>query len=434
MKKYILFIVLTQLLAIVCLAQVEVKNPLCENRNNPLGLDVHQPMLSWQLISASRNTMQTAYEIRVAEKMEDLVKGKNLVWNTGKVLTDQSVHVPYAGSPLQSEKKYYWQVRIWDNTGKASAWSAMALWQMALLRTSDWKAKWIEPGYVEDTVMRPSPLFRKEFLANKKVVSATAYITAHGLYEAEINGQQVGDAYLTPGWTSYKNRLQYQVYDVKTLLKNGANAIGVTLGNGWYRGIIGFGNNINVYGKDIALLFQMNITYSDGSTDTVISNDSWKSSAGAIRYDEIYNGETIDVRKEKKGWTLPGYDDAKWSGVTIADYSKDVLLATYNEPVKKHETFKPVRIFKTPKGEQVIDFGQNLVGWVVVKVKGNAGDTITISHAEVLDKEGNFYTTNLREAKAQDNYILKGGEVETFEPHFTWHGFRFIKVEVIPTY
>ena len=364
--------------------------------------------------------------------MEDLVKGKNLVWNTGKVLTDQSVHVPYAGSPLQSEKKYYWQVRIWDNTGKASAWSAMALWQMALLRTSDWKAKWIEPGYVEDTVMRPSPLFRKEFLANKKVVSATAYITAHGLYEAEINGQQVGDAYLTPGWTSYKNRLQYQVYDVKTLLKNGANAIGVTLGNGWYRGIIGFGNNINVYGKDIALLFQMNITYSDGSTDTVISNDSWKSSAGAIRYDEIYNGETIDVRKEKKGWTLPGYDDAKWSGVTIADYSKDVLLATYNEPVKKHETFKPVRIFKTPKGEQVIDFGQNLVGWVVVKVKGNAGDTITISHAEVLDKEGNFYTTNLREAKAQDNYILKGGEEETFEPHFTWHGFRFIKVEGYP--
>jgi alpha-L-rhamnosidase len=210
------------------------------------------------------------------------------------------------------------------------------------------------------------------------------------------------------------------------------NAIGVTLGNGWYRGIIGFGNNINVYGSDIALLFQMNIKYSDGSTDSVISNESWKSSTGAIRYAEIYNGEIIDARKEKTGWTLPGYDDSKWSGIKVEDYSKDVLLATENEPVKKHETFKPVRIFKTPAGGQVIDFGQNLVGWVTIKVKGTAGDTITVSHSEVLTKEGYFYTANLREAKAQDNYILKGGEEETFEPHFTWHGFRYIKVDGYP--
>jgi alpha-L-rhamnosidase len=179
-------------------------------------------------------------------------------------------------------------------------------------------------------------------------------------------------------------------------------------------------------------LFQINITYSDGSTGFVISDDSWKSSAGQIRYNEIYNGETIDARDEKTGWALPGYDDAKWSGVTIADYSKDILIATQNEPVKKHEIFKPVRIFKTPAGDEVIDFGQNLVGWVQLKVKGNPGDTVTISHAEVLNKEGNFYTANLRYAKAQDKYILTGKEEETFEPHFTWHGFRFIKVEGYP--
>ncbi|HSQ44217.1 MAG TPA: family 78 glycoside hydrolase catalytic domain, partial [Ginsengibacter sp.] len=174
------------------------------------------------------------------------------------------------------------------------------------------------------------------------------------------------------------------------------------------------------------------ITYSDGSTGFVLSDGSWKSSTGEIRYDEIYNGETDDARDEKTGWTLPGYDDAKWSGVTVADYPKDILLATQNELVKKHETFKPIRIFKTPSGESVIDFGQNLVGWVQIKVKGNNGDTITISHAEVLDKEGNFYTANLRHAKAQDKYILKGKGEETFEPNFTWHGFRFIKVEGYP--
>ncbi|MGH2649054.1 MAG: family 78 glycoside hydrolase catalytic domain, partial [Ginsengibacter sp.] len=267
------------------------------------------------------------------------------------------------------------------------------------------------------------------FLTNKKIVSATAYITAHGLYEAAINGIRIGDAYLTPGWTSYNNRLQYQAYDVTNMLKQGNNAIAVTLGSGWYRGSLAWAANKNIYGKDIALLFQINITYADGSTDIITSDDSWKSSTGRIRYAEIYNGETDDATKEKNGWTLPGYNDSKWSGVNVADYSKDILVSTENEPVRKHETFKPIHIFKTPKGEQVIDFGQNLVGWVIVKAKGRPGDTITISHAEVLGKKGNFYTDNLRAAKAQDKYILKGTDEETFEPHFTWHGFRFIKVE-----
>jgi alpha-L-rhamnosidase len=303
---------------------------------------------------------------------------------------------------------------------------------MALLNTADWKALWIEPGYQEDSVMRPSPLFRKLFNVDRKIVSATAYITAHGLYEAWINGKRIGNDYLTPGWTAYKTRLQYQVYDVTGLVAMGKNAIGVALGNGWYRGIIGFSNNHNVYGKDISLLMQVDISYSDGTSESIITNQYWKSSTGSIRYSEIYNGETIDAREEKKDWTLPGYNDAAWSGVKEAVHPMKTLLATYNEPVRKKETFKPVRIFKTPKGEQVIDFGQNLVGWVTMKVRGNAGDRIVVSHSEVLDKAGNFYTTNLRAAKAQDTYILKGGEEETFEPHFTWHGFQFIKLEGYP--
>jgi alpha-L-rhamnosidase len=429
-KSYFLFLLL--ILSISSFAQPTVQNLLLENKINPIGIDVTMPSFSWQIISNNRNVMQSAYEIRVSDNMHSVTKNKDVTWSTGKISSDSSVHVAYKGKVLQPGKRYYWQVRVWDNKGKASAWSATAFWQMGLLNKDNWSAKWITPGYIEDSVNRPSPLFRKEFLSDKKIVSATAYITAHGLYEAQINGKRIGEAYLTPGWTSYKNRLQYQVYDVTSLLKNGLNAVGVALGNGWYRGIIGFGNNINVYGSDIALLFQLNIQYSDGTTDSVISNENWKSSTGAIRYAEIYNGETIDARKEKTGWTFPAYDDSKWSGVKVEDYSKDVLLATENEPVKKHETFKPVRIFKTPAGGQVIDFGQNLVGWVTIKVKGTAGDTITVSHSEVLTKEGYFYTANLREAKAQDNYILKGGEEETFEPHFTWHGFRYIKVDGYP--
>lgn len=425
MKRNLGFLVLILCLSFVSAAQLSVQNLLTENLFNPIGLDAKQPRFSWQLITGKRNAVQTAYEIKVTE-------GKSPVWNSGKVSGDQSVYVPYAGKELQSGKKYNWQVRVWDNNSKASPWSAPVSFQMALLNTADWKAKWIEPGYKEDSVMRPSPLFRKEFVSNKKIESATAYITSHGLYEAMINGHRVGDAYLTPGWTSYKNRLQYQTYDVTGLLQSGNNAVGVTLGSGWYRGIIGFSNSINVYGKDIALLFQLHIVYSDGTTQTIVSDDSWKSAPGAIQYAEIYNGETIDARQAKQGWLLPGYNDQNWSSVKVADFSLDNLIATYNEPVKQHETFKPVRIFTTPKGEKVIDFGQNLVGWVTLKVRGNAGDKITISHAEVLDKNGNFYTDNLREAKAQDTYILKGGEEETFEPHFTWHGFQFIKVDDYP--
>ena len=421
MRKLIL-IVLIQSSVIFCFAQLKVVNPLCENRTNPVGLDVTQPRFSWQLQSDRRNVKQAAYEITVAPHPSF----KAITWSSGKINSDQSVHVPYGGPALESGHSYYWTVKVWDDNGKMAG--ANAQWTMGLLNPGDWKAKWISPGFAEDTINRPSPIFRKEFSCGKKIKSATAYITGHGLYQASINGKRVGDAYLTPGWTSYNKRLQYQTYDVTNLLQQGNNAVGVVLGNGWYRGIIGFSNNKNVYGKDISLLLQMDIEFTDGTHQQIISDESWKSSTSSIRYAEIYNGETIDDRVEKTGWQNVGYNDAGWSGVQVMPFTKDVLIATYNEPVRKHETFKPVKIFTTPLGEHVIDFGQNLVGWVVVKAKGNSGDTITIQHAEVLDKNGDFYTENLRAAKATDHYVLKGGEEETFEPHFTFHGFRYIKI------
>jgi len=429
MKKLISLSVF-QLMVLLGFSQINVSQLLCNNLTNPIGVGVMHPDFSWQLTSQKRNVMQTAYEIRLGKNESGLKKNNGLLWSTHKIQNDQSVHINYEGSPLQSGKKYFWQVRVWDNYGNVSGWSTPAFFQMGLLNTDDWKAKWIEPGFL-DTVGQPSPMFRKQFSADRKIKSAVVYITAHGLYEAQINGHRVGVDYFTPGWTSYNKRLQYQEYDVTDLIKNGNNAIGVTLGSGWYRGHLAWDNNKNIYGKDISLLLQLSITYTDGSVKTVVSDESWKSTTGSVISSSIYDGETIDARLKKNGWTLPEYDDSQWSGVKIGNFANDNLVATINEPARKHETFKPVKIFTTPKGEKVIDFGQNLVGWVMLKVKGNAGDTVIIQHAEVLDKLGNFYTTNLRAAKATSTYILNGKGEEFFEPHFTYYGFRYIKVEGI---
>jgi len=403
-------------------AQVKVVNLLTENQTNPIGLDVQQPRFSWQLVSDQRNISQTAYEITISAS-------KGTAWKSGKIMSDRSVQVPYAGAALQSGKKYTWEVRVWDNNGKPSAWSELGSFQTALLSAADWNAKWIEADIVEDSINRPAQYFRKQFSTTKKIVSATAYITAHGMYEAQINGKRVGEAYLTPGWTSYNKRLQYQVYDVTGLLQNGANAIGVMVGNGWYRGFLAWSGNKDSYGKKTGVLMQLDINYTDGTTARIISDQTWKSSTGSVRYSEIYHGETIDAREEKAGWSTANYNDANWSGVKVQNYPNDNLLATYNEPVRKHETFKPLKIFTTPKGERVIDFGQNLVGWVILKANGKAGDKITIRHAEVLDKNGNFYIDNLRAANATANYFLSGKGEETFEPHFTFYGFRYIKID-----
>jgi alpha-L-rhamnosidase len=428
MKKLLLPIFFFQVIS-VCYSQLVVVETRCENLLNPRGVDKVQPALSWQISTPKRNAVQSAYEIRVGNSLASL--GKGTTWKSGKVQSDQSVFVKYAGQPLESGKTYFWQVRVWDQDGKASDWSAAANFQMGLLNATDWKAKWIQVGYKEDTVNQPSPMFRKEFKA-RKVLSATAFITSLGLYEASINGKRIGDAWLTPGWTSYSKRLQYQQYDVTALVNEGDNAIGVMVGNGWYRGFIGFGGQHNYYGKELALLFQLEITYADGTHETIVSDDSWKSATGSIVNSEIYNGETIDNRLGKPGWNRAGYSDVSWSGVKLRSDESPYLVATYNEPVRKQELIKGIKLITTPKGEKVIDFGQNVVGWVQMKVKGAAGEKVVLSHAEVLDKAGNFYVENLRPAKQQNTYILRGDNQETFAPHFTFQGFRYVRVEGYP--
>ncbi|MGD9931389.1 MAG: family 78 glycoside hydrolase catalytic domain [Mangrovibacterium sp.] len=431
MKKTIFLAIAFQCITSFLFAQISVSGLLVENKVNPVGISEMYPRLSWQLQSSKRNITQSAFEIRVSDDLNSLLKGTELIFHTGKIPSDQSVYVQFTGSTLKPGRKYYWQVRAWDQNDRMSRWSEPAFWVMGIMGPENWTAKWIESS-VREPENRPSPIFRKEFVTSKKVKLAVAFITARGMYEAEINGKRVGDICLAPGWTSYIKRLQYQTYDVTNLLLDGKNAIGVTLGNGWYRSNIGFDGKKNFYGENLSLLFQMQIIYTDGSVENVISDGSWHSSTGPIQYSEIYHGETYDARLEKTGWTMPGYNDTAWENIRLANYPVINLVATKNEPVRKREVFKPVKILTTPKGEKVIDFGQNLVGWVQMKASGNAGDQINIYHSEVLDKEGNFYTESLRSAKQKNTFILKGEGLEEFEPHFTWQGFRFIKVEGYP--
>lgn len=414
--------------------QLTAVSPRVENRTNPIGLDEEKPRFSWILDAGKRrNVKQSHYEIRVSTNEQNLEKGRSLIWSSGRTKSDQSIWVPYQGPALHPSTRYFWQVRVWDDSGQVSLWSEPAYWQTGLLNPENWKAQWIGLSYKEDSLHWPSPIFRKAFQTKQRVERATAYITAKGLYEGQINGKRIGDAYLTPGWTAYQHRIQYQAYDVTDLIKQGKNAVGVTLGSGWYRSYLGWETRREAYGKELALLFQLEIEYTDGTRELVVSNSSWKASTSSILDSEIYHGETVDARLEKTGWTLPDYNDRSWMSVGIKESGSVKIVATYNEPIKKQAQFVPKQIFTTPKGERIIDFGQNLVGWVEVKASGKTGSTISLLHAEVLDKDGNFYTDNLRSAKQRCSYILKGtGKVEVFEPHFTFQGFRYVKVVDFP--
>src|SRR5258706_2768693 len=423
---------ISQLVAASVRAQtLRVEGLKTEYQQNPIGIDVRAPRLSWRIDTDRRGTMQTAYQIRVATDSGSLARAP--LWDSGKVPSGSSIFRPYGGTATRSGTRYYWRVRAWDKEGRISPWSTPGFWETGLLDHGDWTAQWITPDLSEDTSRaNPSPMLRREFTLAPRVASARLYVTSLGLNLVDVNGQRVSDHLFRPGWTSYDKRLQYDTYDVTSLLRSGANAIAVTLGDGWYRGHLGFEGKRNNYGTRLGVLAQLVVRYSDGHTQVIGTDGQWKSSTGPILMSDIYDGETYDARLEKPGWSSAAYDDRAWRGVRTLNSVAAALIAPVGPPVRRMEELKPVRIIRTPAGETVFDLGQNMVGWVRLKVSGPAGTTVRLRHAEVLDKAGNLYTANLRDAAQAMRYILSGNGVEVFEPHFSFQGFRYVAIDGFP--
>jgi len=417
------------------LAQITVGGMRVEYLTNPIGIDVVQPRLSWRITSTARNTMQAAYQIQVDTSDARLARGANLLWDSGKVVSDTSVFVEYRGPATVARTRYYWRVRVWDTSGRASTWSPVAFWETGLLQPGDWTAEWITaPPTAADSLPSPSPFLRRAFRVGEAVRSARLYVTSLGLYEVYLNGQRVGDALFTPGWTSYRRRLQYQTYDVTALLRLGANVVGAILGDGWYRGNLGFFRQRNLYGRQLALLAQLEIRYQSGRTERVVSDGDWKAAAGPILNSDIYGGETYDARRELSGWTARGapYDDREWTRVGVLVYP-GALVASMSPPVRRVRELRPIAIRRAPSGEMLFDLGQNFTGWARLNVSGSPGTTVTLRFGEVLDRAGNLYTANLRAAAQTDRYTLSGKPREVYEPHFTFHGFRYVAVAGLPS-
>ncbi|WP_337103637.1 family 78 glycoside hydrolase catalytic domain [Paenibacillus sp. YIM B09110] len=393
----------------------------CEYKENPIGIDWSvTPRISWQLLSDERDCVQAAYRIQVAGGSSF----ENVLWDSGKLNSEQSIHVELNQLKLEARNRYYYRVQAWDAKGNGTDWSTAAFFETGLADASQWQAEWITaPQQLMPQEDDRLPQLRTFFEVNGRIASARIYVTALGLYELELNGERVGDHYFTPGWTSYWNRLQYQTYDVTGLLKDGENALGVLLGSGWYKGYLGFRQQKNIYGSNRALLLELHIRYEDGSEQHILSNDSWQAAESAILMSDIYMGEHYDARLELD-WTNRSQDG--WQQAVTINHSKDIIIAQENVPVTKIERLKPIELLATPKGELVLDMGQNMVGWLSFTVQGEAGRTVELVHAEVLDSEGNFYRDNMRTAEQRVRYTLKGGEKETYEPHFTFQGFRYV--------
>ncbi|KAF9695124.1 hypothetical protein EKO04_007186 [Ascochyta lentis] len=399
-----------------------------------LGVHETEPRISWTY-DCEQPFKQQSYNMEITDISST---GQPTTLFAQTIVSPQSTLVPWPlKSPLHSRQRIATRIKACSTTGEQTPWSAPSTLESGLLSTANWTAQRItRPKPRDPTTSHPELLFRRLFSIERAVASARLYVTAQGLYEAEINGSRVGDWFLAPGFTEYRQRLQYQTYDVSMLLRPGRNCIGVRVAEGWFNGRIGFeGGKRNIWGEGNALIAQLEVRLEDGSVQRVVSDDGWTVTEGPVRIAEIYDGEKYDATKEVLGWSLEDGGGGSWEKSRVLDPLPEgtALVAGYGEAVRRVEVVKPVQQITTPSGKTILDFGQNLVGYLRIKeVRGNAGHKITLKHAEVLDN-GELGTRPLRDCKATDEYTLKGSqEPETWEPRFTFHGFRYAQIDDWP--
>jgi alpha-L-rhamnosidase len=450
-------------------AKLSVSRLSCELAQNPVGIDAPRPRLSWILESRERAQTQTAYQILAATSENALKPGKADLWDSGKVSSDETVQIPYAGRTLRSAERCFWKVRLWDQDGKASGWSDPGRWEMGLLSEKDWEAKWI--GRTTNTNSQPAPLLRQAFAVKKDVRSARAYVCGLGYYELHLNGKKVGDRLLDPGFTRYDKRVLYSTYDVTDALNAGTNVLGAILGNGWYNV-----HTLAVWDFHKApwraapkLLLQLNIEYKDGSHEVIATDDTWRTSTGPVVFDSIYSGETYDARECKPGWDTAGYDDSKWEQAALVDAPKGKLRAEAMPPIRAASVagskaprssayFEAKKITEPTPGVFVCDFGQNMAGFAelssqfVVRILGSLTHgaanpaTITLKYGERLDDKGSLDRSDIQKHVLKldtnqtfqtDTYVLDshlatptGDYLEI--PRFSYNGFQYVEISGLP--
>lgn len=420
--------------------KVSVTGLRCEMLTDPEGIDVTQPRLSWILQTGEQDVRQQAYRVMVASTKEKLNNDEADLWDSGKVESNNSVHIKYSGKPLKSREEAYWKVKVWTGKGETE-WSSPAFWSMGILTYAEWKStRWIgmDKAFPGDSISQFSRLsaryLRKEFDTKKKIRKAKAYIMGLGLYELYINGQKIGDRVLAPVPTDYTKNVKYNVFDVTSHIKQGDNAIGTILGNGRY---FAMRQNykpykIKTFGYP-KMAMQLVLEYTDGSTETIKTDESWKLTAdGPIRTNNEYDGEEYDARREMPGWNRSGFDDSNWLQATYVQEPGGFYEAQMTPGMTIMEELTPVSVTKLDNGKYILDMGQNMVGWLQIRVRGDRGDRIILRFAESLKDDGSLYTANLRDARVTDVYTLKGDREETWEPKFVYHGFRYVEVSGYP--
>lgn len=406
----------------------------CEHLENPVGLDEPAPRFSWQMRDARPGARQTAYEIVVTHARGDARRRGNArepLWSSGRVASDNSLLVPYAGAKLQPHTRYEWRVRLQDHAGAATPWSAAAQWTTGFLG-APWPAaaKWIGLPVAEPKKSTPVRYLRTTFELNAAPVSAHLYVTALGIFEAHLNGGKVGADVLTPGWTDYRRRVESLAYDVTAQVAAGRNALGLLLADGWYAGKLVWHRQRRLYGPTPAARAVLRLVFADGSVQEIVTGRDWKAATGAWLAADLYDGEMFDARRDHAGWTMPDFDDAAWSRArTITSPAKIEIDAKHTPPIRAVETLRPRALTEPAPGRFIFDLGQNMVGTVRVRLAGlRAGTHVTLRYGEMLQADGSLYTANLRSALGTDTYIAAGRAEEIYEPRFTFHGFRYVEL------